>query len=173
MRVNKKNNENRNKSITAKSIFLSAVIVVVSVHLEICWFVIWLFFMSFDSLLGNRDRINTMMHHIMVDVVYNLVLIFITFITIIIIFKLVVKCKISKKIWIILVECTVISIVFSIVGGVFSEDILSKLSLPDVDFLPLFTTAAVAMVKINVIEIVHIINRCLLVILSTYDAVNQ
>lgn len=161
--VNKKNNKNYHKSITAKTYILSVVIAAASVLLERV--VILLLDMAFASFSGTNT-----MAHVMVYVIYNMASIFITFITSIIIFKLLAKCKITKNIWIVLAVCTVISIGASIAGGVISADISSVMS-PDANFLSFFVAADEAAAKLNVISDVHIINRCLLVILSTWGVV--
>ncbi|MCM1287060.1 MAG: hypothetical protein NC240_02030 [Clostridium sp.] len=167
MLVNKKNNGNWNKSITAKTYILSVVIAAASVLLERV--VILLLDMAFASFSGTNT-----MAYVIVDVIYNLASFFISFITIIIIFKLLAKCKITKNIWIVLAVCTVISIGASIAGGVISADIsadISSVMSPDANFLSFFVAADEAAAKLNVISDVHTINRCLLVILSTWGVV--
>lgn len=162
--VNKKNN----KRISSIKYILSVILVPVSVLVE--RFIINTLDIVCASLVSSKtDAMNMGM----VNAIYEAASIFISFITIIIIFKLIAECRISKNIWFVLAICLVISIVASIMEGVYSADMLSDLSALSSasSFLSFFVDPTPT--KLNIISDVLIINRCLLVILSTWSVVNQ
>ncbi|MCM1082593.1 MAG: hypothetical protein NC393_01330 [Clostridium sp.] len=163
--INKKNN----KSISSIKYILSVIIAPASVLVERV--IINTLDIVCDLLISSKiDAINMSM----VNTIYGVAPIFISFITIIIIFKLIAKCRISKKIWIVLLICTIISIGTSIMQGIYSADMLSdKLSAlsSDSNFLSFFVDTTTT--KLNVISDVYMINRCLLVILSTWSMAKQ
>ncbi|MDE6026313.1 MAG: hypothetical protein K2G45_12785 [Lachnospiraceae bacterium] len=116
----------------------------------------------------------------MVNAIYKIASIFISFITIIIIFKLIAECKITKGIWLALAICIVICIVACIMLGIYEAEMSEMLSaklrkINEADlFLWLYLyDVDVDMTKLNIISDVLIINRCILVILSTWNVVNQ
>ena len=163
--VNKKNN----KSISSIKYIFSVILVPVSVLVE--RFIINTLDIVCASLISSKiDAMNMGM----INAIYEVASIFISFVTIIIIFKLIAECRISKNIWFVLAICLVISIVASIMEGVYSADMLSdKLSAlsSDSSFLSFF--ADTTLTELKIISDVLIINRCLLVILSTWSVVNQ
>lgn len=163
--VNKKNN----KSISIIKYILSVILVPVSVLVE------RVIKNTLDIVCAPLVSSKTdAMNMGMVNAIYEIASIFISFITIIIIFKLIAECRISKNIWLVLAICMVISIVASIMEGVYSADMSSdKLSAlsSDSSFLSFFVDPTPT--KLKIISDVLIISRCLLVILSTWSVVNQ
>lgn len=110
-----------------------------------------------------------------INTAFEVTSIVINFLTIIIIFKLITECKITKGIWLIFVVCMVIGIVASIIGAIYSANMLSKINAGDmlsganIWLYPSYDDIT----KLNIISIVLIVNRCMLVVLSTWSAVKQ
>lgn len=164
--VNKKNN----KRISSIKYILSVIIVPVSVLGER---VITNFLeMVFASITSSKiDALNMGI----INMVFEVTSIFISFLTIIIIFKLIAECKITKSIWLVLAVCAVIGIVVSIMGAIYSSNMLSRMEdmLSGGNFLLNVYYDYKDTTKLNIISIILIVNRCMLVILSTWSVVNQ
>lgn len=160
--VNKKNNISIGRENYISSVFIALVSVLVECVIILC------LEMIFDSFMS--DGINAIGIAAVLEV-FRLASFFISFFTIIIIIKLIVKCEISKKIWIILDVCIVISIVISIIQGMCLEDIFSDILEKPWGFLLFLFNPKILLVIQG--ELMYIISRCLLVILSTCNVVNQ
>lgn len=164
--VNKKNN----KRISNIKYILLAIIVPVSVIGERV--IIRILDMVCGPFIGTEIHV---MKAVIVDVIYNLASIFISIFTIIIIFKLISECKITKSIWLVLAVCIVIGIAVSIMGAIYSANMLSKINVEDmlsgvnIWLYSIYEDTT----KLNIISIISIVNRCMLVILSTCSVVNQ
>lgn len=158
--MNKKNE----RMLDRKKYVLSVLIAPMSVIVE-CVLVRFL-----EIAVENSPKSNGMIviKIIIVDEAYRLVSIFISALTMIIIFKLIFQCEISKKKWKPLHISIVISIVASIMQGLFLADVFS-----DIEEVSLRFIFNPAILLVAFIELIFVINRCMLVALSTWSVVNQ
>lgn len=163
-------NKKYNKRISSIKYILSVIIVPVSVLGERV--IIWILDMVCGPFIGTEIHV---MKAAIVDMIYNLVLIFISFLTIIIIFKLITECRISKNIWLVLAVCTVIGIAVSIMGAIYSSNMMSRMEdmLSGGNFLLNVYYDYKDTTKLNIISIISIVNRCMPVIFSTWSVVKQ
>lgn len=164
--VNKKNN-NRISSI---KYILSVIIVPVSVLGER----VITNFLEMDFASITSSKIDTRNMGI-INMVFEVTSIVISFLTIITIFKLITECKITKSIWLVLAVCTVIGIAVSIMEAIYSSSMLSRMEdmLSGGIFLLNVYYDCKDTTKLNIISIISIVNRFILVILSTWSVVKQ
>lgn len=152
-------NKKNKRMVRIKKYILSVFIAPASALVECV--LISLLNMAFDLSMSKDINI---IRIIIVDEIFCLVPILVSFLTITIIFKLIATYKISKKIWKSLIICIAISIVASIIQGICVAGIYSGTEV--MQFNP-------AVLNVAFIEPVYTINRCMLVISSTRNVVKQ